>query len=302
MRHSPFRALLPLVACAIALPAAAQSFDAPTQARGWAHQDRDFSFTFYDPATRSLTTWDKGFGVMNTLSLAKLDASPSMWLMDRYNNAWVISGDMLYFVTKDGKVDRKEKLPAAVADVAWDSQFGFVLCYKTATPYLEMRDMKDGGVSWSHGQKPKKGDGVSNSLYRVCMKTLPGGDSQVFFTDGASLDMTVLSGKNGDPVARTAFKLNGQPSPAMDYGKSDPGPFCPFVGKEAIYAAVDSTTLPAGAAPGLSGLLLAKLDLATSAMLFEPTGLTPDNRFIGVVDGQAVFIKPAGGLTYVAIQ
>ena len=60
--------------------------------------------------------------------------------------------------------------------------------------------------------------------------------------------------------------------------------------------------LPAGAAPGLSGLLLAKLDLTTSAMLFEPTGLTPDNRFIGVVDGQAVFIKPAGGLAYVAIR
>ena len=148
MRHSPFRALLTLTVVTAALPAAAQSFDAPSQAKGWAHQDRDFSFTFYDPATRSLVTWDKGFGVMNTLSLAKLGVAPSMWLMDRYNNAWVIGGDTLYFVTKDGKVDRKEKLPAEVADVAWDSQSGFVLCYKTATPYLEMRDMKDGGVFW----------------------------------------------------------------------------------------------------------------------------------------------------------
>lgn len=296
------RALLPFVMLAAALPAAAQSFDAPTQAKGWAHQDRDFSFTFFDDASRTLTTWDKGFGVMNTLSLAKLKDAPSMWLMDRYNNAWVIAGDTLYFVTKDGKVDRKEKLPAEVADVAWDSQSGFVLCYKTAAPYLEMRDMKDGGVSWSHGQKPKKGESAGRSLFRVCMKVLPGGDTQVLFTDDATFNLTVLSGKTGAPLTRTAFTVNGQPAPSLDYGKTDPGPFCALIGKEVLFAAVDSATLPAGAAPGLNGLLLAKLDLATSAVTFEPTGLRPDHRFIGVVDGQAVFIKPGGGLAYVGIH
>lgn len=302
MRPSPFRALFLVPALAAALPAAAQSFDPPTQAKGWAHQDRDFSFTFFDPASRALITWDKSFGVMNTLSLAKLKDSPSMWLMDRYNNAWIVSGDTLYFVTKEGKVDSKDKLPAEVADVAWDSGSGFVLIYKTASPYLEMRDMKGGGVLWSHGEKPKKGEAAARGLYRVCMKVLPGGDSQVFFTDGANFDMTVLSGKNGDPVARTAFKLNGQPGPALDYAKADPGPLCPLLGKEAIYAAADSAVLPAGAAPGLNGLLLAKLDLASSAITFEPTGLTPDNRFIGIVDGQAAFIKPAGGLAFVPVQ
>ncbi len=302
MQLSPFRALVSITLLAGALPVAAQSFDAATQARGWAHQDRDFSFTFFDPATRSLITWDKGFGVMNTLSLAKLKDQPSLWLMDRYNNAWVVSGDTLYFITKDGKVDKKDRLPAEVADVAWDSQSGFVFIYKTTTPYLEMRDIKDGGVMWSHGQKPKKGEGVSNALYRVCMKVLPGGDSQVLFTDGPSLDLTALSGKNGDPLVRTAFKLNGQPAPTLDFTKSEPGPLCPLFGKEAIYAAVDSATLPAGAAPGLNGLLLAKLDMTSSAMIFEPTGLTPDNRFIGVVDGQAVFVKPTGGLAFVGVK
>ncbi len=302
MPLSPFRALVSLTLVAGALPALAQSFDAATQARGWAHQDRDFSFTFFDLATRSLITWDKGFGVMNTLSLAKLKDEPAMWLMDRYNNAWVVAGDSLYFVTKEGKVDRKDRLPAEVADVAWDSQTGFVLLYKTTTPYLEMRDMKDGSVVWSHGQKPKKGEGVSNALYRVCMKVLPGGDSQVLFTDGPSLDLTALSGKNGNPIVRTAFKLNGQPAPTLDFSKHEPGPLVPLIGKEAIFAAVDSSTVSAGSAAGLNGLLLAKLDMATSAMVFEPTGLTPDNRFIGVVDGQAVFIKPTGGLAFVGIQ
>lgn len=284
------------------MPVAAQSFDPASQARGWAHQDRDFSFTFFDPATRSLVTWDKSFGVMNTLSLAKLKDTPAMWLMDRYNNAWIVAADTLYFVTKEGKVDGKDKLPAEVADMAWDSGTGFVLMYKTAAPYLEMRDMKVGGVLWSHGVKPKKGEGSTRSFYRVCMKVLPGGDSQVFFTDGANLDMTVLSGKNGDPVARASFKLNGQPGPALDYTKTDPGPLCPLLGKEAVYAAVDSTALPAGAAPGLNGLLLAKLDLGSSSITFEPTGLASDNRFIGIVDGQAVFIKAAGGLAFVPVQ
>lgn len=302
MQLSPFRALVSLTLIAGALPAAAQSFDALTQARGWAHQDRDFSFTFFDSATRSLITWDKGFGVMNTLSLAKLKDQPALWLMDRYNNAWVVAGDSLYFVTKDGKVDRKDRLPAEVADVAWDSQTGFVLLYKTTTPYLEMRDIKDGSVTWSHGQKPKKGEGVSNALYRVCMKVLPGGDTQVLFTDGPSLDLTVLSGKNGNPVVRTAFKLNGQPAPTLDFNKTEPGSLCPYFGKETIYSAMDSTSLPAGAAPGLNGLLLAKLDMSTSVVTMLPTGLTPDHRFIGVVDGQAVFIKPTGGLAFVVIQ
>lgn len=299
---TPFRALLPIAMIVAALPAAAQSFDPASQARGWAHQDRDFSFTFHDAAGQALVTWDRGFGVMNTLSLAKLKDAPSMWFMDRYNNAWVISADTLYFITKDGKVDHKEKLPAEVGDVAWDAQAGFALLYKTAAPYLEMRDMKDGSLLWAHGQKPKKGESIGRAPFRVCMKVLPGGDSQVFFTDGPSLDMTVLSGKDGSPVVRTAFKLNGQAAPAMDYAKADPGPVCPFIGKEAIYAAVDSTTLPAGAAQGLNGLLLAKLDLASSAMSLLPTGLTPDNRFIGIVDGQAVFIKPGGGLAFVGVQ
>ena len=298
----PFRALLPIAVLTAALPAAAQSFDPPTQAKGWAHQDRDFSFTFYDASDRSLVTWDKGFGVMNTLSLAKLNAAPSMWFMDRYNNAWVISADTLYFITKDGKVDRKEKLPAEVGDVAWDAQTGFVLSYKTPAPYLEMRDMKDGGVIWSHGQRPKKGEGSDRALFSVCLKVLPGGDSQVFFTDGPSLDLTVLNGKTGEPVVHTDFKLNGKSAPAMDYAKADPGPFCPYIGKELIFAAVDSTTLPAGAAQGLNGLLLAKLDLAANTMTLAPTGLTPDNRLIGIVDGQAVFIKPSGGLANVTVQ
>ena len=284
-----------------ALPAAAQAFDPPSMAKGWVHQDRDFSFTFFDAASRSLITWDKGFGIMNTLSLAKLDAAPSMWFMDRYNNAWVISGDILTFITKDGKVDSKEKLPAPVADVAWDSQSGFVLLYRTATPYLEMRNMKNGNVLWSHGIRPKKGESVPQSPFRVCLKVLPGGDTQVFYTEDTSLDLTVLAGKTGDPIVRTSLKLNGQPSPALDFSKSSAGTLCSYIGKTPIYESVDSTALPAGAAPGLNGLLLAKMDLDTGTLSFQPTGLTPDNEFIGVVDGQGVFVKPGGGLVFVPV-
>lgn len=302
MRHPLFRAIPSVVMLGAALPALAQGFDPATQAKGWAHQDRDFSFTFYDPASRSLVTWDKGFGVMNTLSLAKLEAEPEMWFLDRYNNAWVVSGDMLYFVLKDGKVDRKEKLPAPVADVAWDSQTGFVLCYRTATPYLEMRDYKKADVLWTHGDKPKKGEAVPSAPFRLCLKVQASGSSQVYVTDGSGLDFLVLSGKNGDQESRTSFRLGGQALPSFDFAKAAPGPVCPLLGKEIIYAALDSRSVPASAAPGLNGLLLARLDLASEAVTFEPTGLTPDHRFIGVVDGQAVFVKPVGGLAFVPVQ
>lgn len=302
MRQFPFRALLPIVALSVALPVAAQSFDAITQAKGWAHQDRDFSFTFFDSATRTLVTWDKGFGVMNTLSLAKLDAQPEMWLMDRYNNAWVISGDMLYFVTKDGKVDRKDKLPALPADVAWEGQTGFVISYRTALPFIEMRDMKDGSVNWSRGQKPKKGEAPLKPLYQICLKAGAGQDAQVYVTDTPALTLTVLSGKKGQVLGQAVFSFDNQPAPSLTLGNADPAPLCPWIGKDVIFQAVDAATLPASASKGLTGLLLARLDLSASTVVFEPTGLTPDHRFIGVVDGQAVFIKQGGGLVFVAIQ
>lgn len=302
VRHSPFRALLPIVALAATLPVAAQSFDAATQAKGWAHQDRDFSFTFFDPTARTLVTWDKGFGVMNTLSLAKLEAEPEMWFMDRYNNAWIISGDMLYFVTKDGKVDRKDKLPALVADVAWEGQTGFAISYRTAQPFIEMRDMKDGSVNWSHGQKPKKGEAPARPLYQICMKAAPGQEAQVYVADTPAMTFTVLSGKKGQVMGQSVFSLDNQASPTLTLGSADPGPLCPWIGKDVIFRAVDSTTLPASASKGLNGLLLARLDISASTLSFEPTGLTPEYRFIGVVDGQAVFTKPGGGLAFVAVQ
>lgn len=303
MRQPLFRVLPSVVMLGAALPVSAQSFDPPTQAKGWAHQDRDFSFTFYDPGTRSLVTWDKGFGVMNTLSLAKLEAEPEKWFLDRYNNAWVVSGDMLYLVLKDGKVDRKEKLPAPVADVAWDSQTGFVLLYRTASPYFEMREFKKGDVMWSHGQKPKKGEALAGpSPLRVCMKVQPGGDVLVFISDGSSLDLTLVSGKEGAMTLRTGFKLNGQPAPALDPSLAGAESLCSLIGKDVIYVSLDSKALPAAASAGMNGLLLARIDLATNAIQLEPTGQTPDSKLIGLVDGQAVFIKPGGGLALVPVQ
>ena len=302
MSRFPFRALLAIPVIAVAMPVAAQSFDPLSQAKGWAHQDRDFSFTFYDPAGRALVTWDKSFGTMNTLSLAKLKDEPSMWLMDRYNNAWIVSGDTLYFVTKDGKVDRKEKLPAPVSDLAWDAQTGFVLCYRTAAPFLEMRDLKDGGVIWSYGQKPKKGEVPGAAKFRVVINARDGGDSVIYLSEGANLDLTALSGKKGSPMGQVVFSYNDKALGALTYGDAGPGALCHWIGKQTLFAAVPSTALPAGAAPGLNGLLLAKLDLSMGTIVFEPTGLTPDNQFIGVVDGQAVFIKAAGGLAFVPVQ
>ena len=302
MSRFPFRALLAIPVVAATLPATAQSFDPLSQAKGWAHQDRDFSFTFYDPAGRALVTWDKSFGTMNTLSLAKLDVAPDMWLMDRYNNAWVVSGEMLYFITKEGKVDRKEKLPAPVSDLAWDAQTGFLLCYRTAAPFLEMRDLKDGGVIWSYGQKPKKGEAPGAAKFRVVINARDGGDSVVYLSQGVDLDLMTLSGKKGSPMGQAVFSYNDKAVGALSYGDAGPGALCHWIGKQTLYAAVPSTALPAGTAPGLNGLLLAKLDLSMGSITFEPTGLTPDNQFIGIVDGQAVFIKTAGGLAFVPVQ
>lgn len=300
--RQPFRRfLVPALVAGCALPAAAQGYSPEAQANGWAHQDRDFTFTFFDTASRTLNTWDKAFGITGTLSLAKLDGAPEMWLFDRYGSAWVVSGTTLYLFTKDGKLDSRVKLPAPVGDMAWDGQTGFVLAYRTASTYLEMRDYKGGGVLWSYGDKPKKDDTPGRSLTRVAVAAAPGGEPQVMVSESGSLSLTVLSLK-GSLVGHTNLSLFGQPPPALDLGKEEPMALCTWFGKGVIFMGVDSEQLPKATAGQLAGLLLARMDLGDATIRLLPTGLTPDHRFIGVVDNSAVFVKPGGGLAYVPVK
>ncbi|HJU82607.1 MAG TPA: hypothetical protein VJ600_00210 [Holophagaceae bacterium] len=301
MRQFTPRILIPALVAVLASGLHAQEFDPITKAQGWAHQDRDASFIFLDTASRSLVTWDRGFGVMGTVPIGSLGELPEKWLPDKYNNVWVISGTSLTLVGKDGKVMRREKLPLEVGDVAWDGLNGFVLSYRTPQPYLEMRDYKTADVIWSYGTKPGKGAVAGRSLHRVLMRVVSGQTSTVLLSENGAFTFTVLDGAKGKPQGQMLFEFNRGMPPAPDLAKGDPGPFCQWYGKSVAFAAVPGDQLPA-AIGGTGGLLLARMDLAASTLAFIPTQLSTEHRFIGVVDKEAVFMAPQGGLVFVPVR
>ncbi|HJW10071.1 MAG TPA: hypothetical protein VJ483_10575 [Holophagaceae bacterium] len=302
MRQFPLRTLVPAVmalACASGLRA--QDFDPVTKAQGWAHQDRDASFIFLDGSSRRLITWDRSFGIMGSVSIAALGEQPQMWLPDKYGNIWAIAGTNLTLVGKDGKIMRREKLPGEVGDLAWDGLNGFVLSYRTAQPYLEMRDYKTAEVLWSYGTKPGKNAIPTRTLHRVLMRVLSGQNSTVLLAEGGNLGFTAFDGAKGKPEGQMLFDFNGAVPPALDLGKGDPGPACMWYGKNVAFISTEADQLPASLGLG-TGQVLARMDLGASFLQLIPTKLGADYRFIGVADKEAVFMAPQGGLVFVPVK
>jgi hypothetical protein len=271
----------------------AQAFDPVKTATGWARMDKDGSITFFDPASRGLRTWMRDGGEIGAVSLARLEDRPEKWAVDPYGNAWVVAGGQLYLVDgKSGKVSSKDRLPGDVSDIAWDPK-GFVLCYQGAEPYLEKREYRSGSVIWSYGAKPRRGPGAA--MQRIAL----GDEGQIVLANGVGLPVTIIEGGKGKATGQTAFSYKGLAAPDLLLGESARGPMVFWSGRNLVFAAVTGRQVPEAK---MSGLLLARMDMGQSAVDFVPTGLTEDHTLVGVQDGQAVFVKPGGGLAFVAVQ
>ena len=301
MRPFSPRVLVPLLMALGASMLPAQDFDPVMKAQGWAHQDRDASFIFLDKDARRFVTWDRSFGVMATVPYGALGETPEMWLPDKYGNVWTITGTSLTLLGKDGKVMRKEKLPGEAGDVAWDGLNGFVISYRTAQPYLEMRDYKTADVLWSYGTKPGKNSIPTRTLQRVLMRVVSGQKSTVLLAEGGNLGFTAFDGAKGKPEGQMLFDFNGAMPPALDLGKGDPGPACMWYGKNVAFIAVQADQLPASLGLG-SGQSLARLDLGASFLQLIPTKLGSEYRFIGIAEKDAVFMAPQGGLIFLPVK
>jgi hypothetical protein len=279
---------------------AAQDFDPVMKAQGWARQDRDASFVFLDREGRRLVTWDRGFGVTASVPIGALGELPEMWLPDKYGNLWTISGTSLVLLGKDGKVMRRDKLPAEAGDVAWDGLNGFVISYRTAQPFLEMRDYKTADVIWTYGNKPPKNTPPTRVLNRVLMRVVSG-QSSILLAMGGNLGFVTLDGAKGKPTGDMLFDFNGAMPPTLDLDKGDPGPACMWYGKNVAFISAQADQLPASLGLG-TGQVLARLDLGASFLQLIPTKLSADYRFIGVADKDAVFMAPQGGLVFIPVK
>lgn len=290
MVFRPFQALILTPFLAVAVHA--QEWDAVKAAQGWARVDRDGSMAFYDPVTRTIRTWAKDAGILGTLDASKLPGAPEKWVMDSRGNAWVVAGNQLLHVEKAGKIARKESLPGEVMDLAWDPK-GFLLSFRTATPYVEKRDYSNGRVLWAYGKKPED--------------STPGDGFRIATTDDGALMIMEPSGFTATLVDGAKGKLNGSLVPATAAGAAPPANLDPaklgtlgwWLGHNVLFQAVRGSAIPSA---NLHGLVLVRLDLSASQVDFLPTGLTEDHALIGVTDTEAVFMPPTGGLVFVPIK
>ena len=300
MRNCRIRvSLLSLLLGLSAMILTAQPWDAATQARGWAKQDKDDSFTFYDPASKTLQTWMRDGGSLGSLSLARLDEVPVRWLLDPRNDAWVASGATMTLFDKTGHDLASLKLPAEVGDVCWDAK-GFVISFRTSEPYLEKRDFKSHALIWSFGAKPIRGEGLAPQDRRPILMNDAG---NVLMADGRSLNLSILDGNTGRKRSETSLNLpSGEPAPTLEGNASDRDPMALWPGKGVIFAAVKAAQVPASERGTLQGLVLARLDLAHSTLEFLATGLDETHILVGVLESDAVFANPRGGLLLVKVR
>lgn len=282
-----------IVAALSVLPLAAQEFDPALTATGWARVDADGSFTFLDPGGKRLVTWLRDGTVLGQVDLARLDGQPEAWVIDSYGSAWVVVGTNLYQVEKKGKIGTRVKLPAPVADLAWDPR-GLVLTYRTPEPFLEKREYKNGNLLWSWGTRPA---GVVSpaTLFRAAATN----NNEVVVTRGASMSVDVLDLQTGKPLRQLGFAFKGTTAPDLDLANRDRGPLAWWTGKGVAFAAVPGSQARHS---GMSGLLLLRIDLASQSVEFLPTGLTEDHAFLGIAENEAAFLKPKGGLAFVPVR
>ncbi len=276
----------------------AQAFAAPTwdpvkKASGWARVDKDGSIAFYDPASKKIYSWMREGGILGEVDVSRLDQAPEKWVLDFAFNAWVITGRNLTYVEKNGK-NFTVKLPYEVGDLAWDAH-GFYLSYKTPEPYVEMRGYDSGSVVWYIRNRAMKEEPAPAVLHRLIVNE----DKFLFIGSRNSLQLEQIDGTNGRLKGATAFAFNGGLTPNLTLGSQDRGAMAWWLNMNTAVSAVPASQLPA---LRQGGLFLAIENLANTTVEFVPTGLSEQHSFIGILEADAVFIAPGGGLVFVPVK
>lgn len=292
MRLSALPILIPALVGAASL--SAQDWNAPALAKGWARQDITGALTFYDSDTQSLRTWSKDGSASGQLSLAQAGVKPEFWLLDQYDQAWLTSGNQLLYVDKAGKVIRRDTLPNEVSDMVWDAT-GFYLVYKLDTVFIEKRDLKRGEVLWSYGTKPKRGANAQPThLFRLALT----GTGQLICTLGPDLNVLMVDPGNGKEQGKTFLAYNNAAAPVLQVFAQDRQPIRWWAQKGALLANVPGSQMPQKA----PGQYLAKIDLSQGSVEFLATGLDEGSTLVGVLDNEATFVKPGGGLAFLQLK
>jgi len=204
----------------------------------------------------------------------------------------VVGGRNLTFLEKSGKTFTI-RLPYEVGDLTWDAH-GFYLSYRTPEPFIEMRGYDSGSVVWYIRNRAMKDEAAPAVLHRLVVNE----DKILFLGSRGSLQMEQIDGTNGRTRGMTTLTYNGVAAPSLTLGSQDRGPMAWWIDANTAVSAVPASQLPAYKQ---SGLLLAIENLTGSSVEVVATGLSEQHGFIGMLESDAVFIAPGGGLVFVPV-
>ncbi len=354
-----FLVTLMIIGVAAATPLRAQGWDAGKHASGWAFQEVDGSFLFFDPTARSLRTWMKGGGLLASLQVslpadqkpaaaaklsppppkavsdysaaaatlygipnrqrvssaaakpalqgasatpAQCTAVPERWVLDSYNRVWMVCEGRLAVLGKEGVPVNVLSIPAPVEDMAV-ARDGILLLYRTLKPYLEKRDLKTGAILWTFGDKTQAKEATTEPMRVPVNRMALGADDSIYIAEGASMALTVLDPMKGpkDP-GQLFFTAREAASGHAVLGPGGRGPMLSWAGRDVIFSVFTPKQVRSCGAPESKGLLLARFDLARGTLEWLPTSLDQSHRLVGLLDTEAVFLAPEGGLAYTPIH
>ncbi len=280
-----------------ALPAVclAQDWDAVAQAKSWARQDVTGAFVFRDG--NLLRTWTRDASLSGSVDVSKVESTPEFWVIDTWDRAWVVAGTTLTAIDKNGKVVKKDTLPATVADLAWDGD-AFYLSYRTETYYVEKRSFKSGDTVWASGAKPRKGDAPAPRFYRIA----PVAGGLLAVSMGAEMNFTILQAATGKATGQTALALANAPVPPLQALSPDRLPILWWEAGAQLLAALPASQLAPALKGSLTGLILARIDLAKGTIVLLPTGLEEGAQLVGALDAEVTLVKPGGGLVFLQLK
>ncbi|MDP1831252.1 MAG: hypothetical protein Q8K67_04275 [Geothrix sp.] len=233
---------------------------------------------------------------------AACDAVPERWVVDSYSRTWMVCDGRLLVLGKDGVLDSAAALPAQVEDMAVGRE-GIVILYRTLRPYLEKRDLRTGAVLWSFGDRHQVKEAAAQPLLVPLNRMALGVDGTVYIAEGASLAFTILDPAKGPKEPGQTFFTCQDAIPARAVlGRVGRGPLLAWAGKDVIFSVFTPSQVKSCGAPESKGLLLARFDLAKGTLDWLPTPLSEGHHLVGLLDTEAVFLAPSGGLAYAPIR
>lgn len=230
------------------------------------------------------------------------EAVPERWVIDSYSRTWMACDGRLVILNKEGQIENALAVPAAIEDMAVGRE-GILILFRTLKPYLEKRDLRTGAVLWSYGDRTQLKDAAAQPLLVPLNRMALGTDGTVYLAEGASLALTVLDPIRGPKEpGQTFFTCRDALPGKATLGSVGRGPLLSWAGKDVIFGVFTPAQLKACNAPESKGLVLARFDLLNGALEWIPTELPEGHRLVGLLDHEAVFLAPGGGLAYAPIR